>query len=206
MKNRRFSLKKVITMLVIIYLSTNMYAQATDLFVSEYIEGSSYNKALEVFNGTGSPVDLSQYSLRKQTNGAGDFGSTFTLSGTLEDNDVYVVCHNSANDDIQSIADATSTVCNFNGNDAVGLFKNGNPIDIVGIVDSEADWGKDMTLVRKSEVFGPTTNYDDTEWDSYDSIKKFTGNDFQKAKYYSADKKYLLEFEENVVHYETFEY
>jgi heme-degrading monooxygenase HmoA len=45
-----------------------------------------------------------------------------------------------------------------------------------------------------------------TEWDSYDSIKKFTGNDFQKAKYYSADKKYLLEFEENVVHYETFEY
>jgi heme-degrading monooxygenase HmoA len=45
-----------------------------------------------------------------------------------------------------------------------------------------------------------------TEWDSYDSIKEFTGNDFQKAKYYSADIKYLLEFEENVVHYETFEY
>ena len=45
-----------------------------------------------------------------------------------------------------------------------------------------------------------------TEWDSYDSIKKFTGNDFQKARYYSIDKKYLLEFEENVVHYETFEY
>ena len=45
-----------------------------------------------------------------------------------------------------------------------------------------------------------------TEWDSYDSIKKFTGNDFQKAKYYPADKKYLLEFEENVVHYETYEY
>jgi hypothetical protein len=45
-----------------------------------------------------------------------------------------------------------------------------------------------------------------TEWDSYDSIKKFAGNYFQKAKYYPADKKYLLEFEENVVHYETFEY
>ena len=28
-----------------------------------------------------------------------------------------------------------------------------------------------------------------TEWDSYDSIKKFAGNDFQNAKYYSADKK-----------------
>ena len=45
-----------------------------------------------------------------------------------------------------------------------------------------------------------------TEWDSYDSIKKFAGNDFQKAKYYPADKDYLLDFEENVVHYETFEY
>ena len=45
-----------------------------------------------------------------------------------------------------------------------------------------------------------------TEWDTYDSIKKFAGNDFQKAKYYPADKYYLLDFEENVVHYETFEY
>ena len=45
-----------------------------------------------------------------------------------------------------------------------------------------------------------------TEWDSYDSIKKFAGNDFKKAKYYPADKDYLLNFEENVVHYETFEY
>jgi heme-degrading monooxygenase HmoA len=45
-----------------------------------------------------------------------------------------------------------------------------------------------------------------TEWDSYESIKQFAGQDFQKAKYYPEDKKYLLHFEENVVHYETFEY
>jgi heme-degrading monooxygenase HmoA len=45
-----------------------------------------------------------------------------------------------------------------------------------------------------------------TEWDSYESIKKFAGDDHQKAKYYPGDKKYLLEFEEHVVHYETFEY
>ena len=45
-----------------------------------------------------------------------------------------------------------------------------------------------------------------TEWDTYDSIKKFAGIDFQKAKYYPADKDYLLNFEENVIHYETFEY
>ena len=45
-----------------------------------------------------------------------------------------------------------------------------------------------------------------TEWDSYESIKKFAGDDHQKAKYYPEDKKYLLEFEAHVVHYETFEY
>lgn len=46
--------------------------------------------------------------------------------------------------------------------------------------------------------------YTITEWDSIDSIKKFAGNDFEKAKYYDEDKKYLIEFEESVNHYETF--
>ena len=45
-----------------------------------------------------------------------------------------------------------------------------------------------------------------TEWDSWESIKIFAGTDYEKARYYEGDKKYLLEFEENVVHYETFEY
>jgi heme-degrading monooxygenase HmoA len=45
-----------------------------------------------------------------------------------------------------------------------------------------------------------------TEWDSYESIKKFAGEDYTKAKYYELDRKYLLEFEERVQHYETFEY
>jgi heme-degrading monooxygenase HmoA len=45
-----------------------------------------------------------------------------------------------------------------------------------------------------------------TEWDSYDSIKKFAGADYQKAKYYPEDKTYLLELEEFVVHFETFDY
>ncbi|MCH8872269.1 hypothetical protein IH824_05785 [candidate division KSB1 bacterium] len=45
-----------------------------------------------------------------------------------------------------------------------------------------------------------------TEWDSYESIKKFAGADFEKARYYPEDEKYLLKFEENVAHYETFEY
>ncbi|MHA4843628.1 antibiotic biosynthesis monooxygenase [Flavitalea antarctica] len=45
-----------------------------------------------------------------------------------------------------------------------------------------------------------------TEWDSYESIKLFAGEDYEKAKYYEGDEQYLLEMEENVKHYETFEY
>lgn len=43
-----------------------------------------------------------------------------------------------------------------------------------------------------------------TEWDSYDSIRKFAGEDIEKAKYYPEDEKFLLEFEPNVIHCETF--
>lgn len=45
-----------------------------------------------------------------------------------------------------------------------------------------------------------------TEWDSVESIKAFAGEEYQLAKYYPGDEKYLLEFEKHVVHYETFEY
>ncbi|MEO8399666.1 MAG: antibiotic biosynthesis monooxygenase [Ignavibacteriaceae bacterium] len=45
-----------------------------------------------------------------------------------------------------------------------------------------------------------------TKWDSLESVKKFAGEDYEKAKYYPEDKKFLLEFEEKVIHCETFEY
>jgi len=43
-----------------------------------------------------------------------------------------------------------------------------------------------------------------TKWDSYESIKKFAGDDHEKAKYYDKDAEFLLEFEPNVIHCETF--
>ncbi len=43
-----------------------------------------------------------------------------------------------------------------------------------------------------------------TFWESIDAVKAFAGEDYEKAKYYPEDKDYLLEFEENVEHYEVF--
>lgn len=45
-----------------------------------------------------------------------------------------------------------------------------------------------------------------TKWDSFESIKKFAGEDYEKARYYAEDEKYLLEFEREVIHCETFEF
>lgn len=45
-----------------------------------------------------------------------------------------------------------------------------------------------------------------TKWNSFASIEQFAGKNFEKARYYPDDKKYLLEFEEKVIHTETFIY
>jgi len=43
-----------------------------------------------------------------------------------------------------------------------------------------------------------------TYWENMEVIKNFAGQDFEKAKYYPEDTQFLLEFEENVQHYEVF--
>ena len=56
-------------------------AATSDVFFSEYIEGSSNNKALEIFNGTGGPVDLAAggYQVEMYFNGAATAGLTIPL-------------------------------------------------------------------------------------------------------------------------------
>jgi len=44
-----------------------------------------------------------------------------------------------------------------------------------------------------------------TRWESLDSVKAFAGEDYEKAKYYAEDSRYLLEFEPTVLHTETFD-
>ena len=64
---------------------------ATDLFISEYAEGSGYNKYVEIYNGTGQTVDLSSYEIWKISNGGSWPESSLQLSGQLSDGDVYIV-------------------------------------------------------------------------------------------------------------------
>lgn len=43
-----------------------------------------------------------------------------------------------------------------------------------------------------------------TFWENMEVIKGFAGDDFEKAKYYPEDEKYLVDFPERVTHYEVF--
>ena len=65
---------------IILFIS---FVTAQDLFFSEYIEGSSYNKALEIYNPTDSPVDLSNYQLWQIANGGNWAEYTIDISGQL---------------------------------------------------------------------------------------------------------------------------
>ncbi|MFY0698154.1 MAG: hypothetical protein JXR11_09915 [Balneola sp.] len=43
-----------------------------------------------------------------------------------------------------------------------------------------------------------------TFWQNMEVIKNFAGDDHEKAKYYPEDKKYLIDFPEEVTHFEVF--
>lgn len=145
--------------------------QAGDLIISSYMEGTSWNKAIELYNGTGKPVDLSKYTLQKQSNGAGNFGSTLKLNGTLANNSTYVIRHKDATN-ATLIAKSnliTDSLLQFNGNDAIQLVRSGVTIDMVGEANAGADviWGLDLTLKRKPAVTHPVSIFKPSEWESY---------------------------------------
>ncbi len=145
----------------------------TELYFSEYLEGSSNNKALEITNTTGTSINLSAYSIKKQTNGAGSWSTGLTLSGNLANNGKFVIVNSLISSACYSTSMAnlstSATEMAFNGNDAIGLFKNGTLIDIIGTFNGgTADFSVDETLRRKTTVTVPKTTFSKTsDWNVY---------------------------------------
>jgi len=155
------------------------------LFFSEYVEGSSSNKAIEIYNGSGETVDLSNYLVQTYVNGDTTARFEELLSGTLEPGDVFVICNSNIED--TSNCDITSSVANFNGDDAIALINvsNGDTLDIIGVIgeDPGSEWEvvdgttQNNTIIRFPEVTEGTTDWTqgETEWfalpqDEFDSL------------------------------------
>lgn len=147
-----------------------------DLFISEYVEGSGDNKAIEIANFTGSTVNVSTYSIARDTNGNGAWSTQLALTGTVANGDVYVITRTTADQDLIDESDLTVTnsaqAMLFNGDDPVGLFKNGVLIDVFGYFGEVggSNTFSNATYRRKPSVEFPTTTFDLAgEWDMYPS-------------------------------------
>ncbi len=159
------------------------------VFISEYVEGSSYNKALEIYNGTAAAIDLAaeNYQVEFYFNGSSSPGRTISLSGVVAPGDVYVLAHSSADAAITATADLLAGGSWYNGDDAVRLAKAGSAVDVIGQigVDPGSQWGSgltstaDNTLRRKSTICSGDSDGSDpfdpaSEWDGF-AVNDFTG-------------------------------
>jgi predicted extracellular nuclease len=165
------------------------------VYISEYIEGSSNNKAIEIFNGTGAPLNISNYQIRMYFNGNPVSTLNITLAGTVAPGDVYVLAHSSASPLIQAQADQFNGAGWFNGDDAVALYHSPSAslVDVIGQIgfDPGSQWGAglestaDNTLRRKFTVSAGDPNGADPfnpaiEWDGF-ATDDFTGLGFHGA-------------------------
>ncbi|MFD2608379.1 ExeM/NucH family extracellular endonuclease [Deinococcus taklimakanensis] len=145
----------------------------SDLIFSEYVEGSSNNKAIEIYNAGSSAADLSAYSVELYSNGNTSGTSKQALSGTLAPGATLVLVNGSAVADLKAKG-TVSAVTNFNGDDVLLLKKSETVIDSFGQLGTAVKWGENVTLRRKAGVVAGDINPSDTftpanEWDSFPS-------------------------------------
>ena len=144
------------------------WPEIANLFFSEYAEGSSNNKYLEIYNASDGDVDLSGYSLSSCSNGCNDgvswdYADNVTFDATVAAGDVYVVCHGSSDETILAECDQTFAYLS-NGDDVFALTQigSGAVLDIIGTIGDDPGSGwtvagvsnatKDHTLVRDDSV------------------------------------------------------
>ncbi len=132
------------------YVSVN--AQCNELFISEYVEGSGNDKAIEIYNPTNSPISLSGYTIARYSNGASTSGTggVTSLTGTIAAHATFVLVNG------QTTGTPTSPACSIamqalanqldgvypaptymNGNDAITLEKNAVIVDIFGKIGED---------------------------------------------------------------------
>ena len=191
-------MKKIFTILLIISFVScsdggddssnnggNSNNEVVNLYFSEYAEGSSNNKYVEIYNASSMSVDLSNYQIKGTNNGTawGDNGEReLSLTGTLASNSVYIISTDAADQSILNKADLSlpyESPVHYNGNDAIGIFGKDSSgsftviLDVIGVESSDpgpAGWNvagvsgatKDHTLVRKASVTKGNTNWENS--------------------------------------------
>ena len=148
-------MKQLFTLLALT-IATLSFSQTNcgDLFISEYVEGWSNNKALEIYNPTNQAINLNGYFVARYSNGSSTatVANAVQLSGTVQAHDVYVAVLEKLDtagtgqeapiwDSLQVRADGfyspvynTSNAFYWNGNDAVVLAKGTLPANAATVI------------------------------------------------------------------------
>lgn len=144
-------MKTIFTLATILFTGLSAFSQGcTDLFFSEYCEGSGNNKGLEIYNPTPDPIDLAPYVVQRWSNGANAVSDQTDLVGTIEGYGTWVIVNGQTEDvdlggglispavdpEMQAYADQLDNPypapTYMNGNDAILLVKNTTVLDIFG--------------------------------------------------------------------------
>jgi predicted extracellular nuclease len=173
-------MKTLVTILLMLTVAAAAQAQ-TGVYFSEYLEGSSNNKAMEIYNGTDEALDMSRITIERYNNGATTPSGTYnSYTALLAAGDVYVIGNPSAVAAITDVSDELSDLTYYNGDDVILLYLDGVVVDSIGQlgVDPGTNWTSggcatsEMTLVRKvNSCFGDTDSSDaydpSVDWDCY---------------------------------------
>lgn len=148
-----------------------------EVYLSAYVEGSAYNKALEITNVTGDDVDLEEYTLEIYNNGETS-PNAIHLSGTIENESVFVLVHPSADQELLDLADLTTGALNMNGDDVLVLKKEEEVVDRIGQVGNDQEFAKGVSFVRKNreknvdlmESYDPSDYFEMNEKDDFSQL------------------------------------
>ena len=180
-------MKSVLMVGLLVALASVASAQTSDLIISEYVEGSGDNRAIEIFNGTADAINLSGYTLERYSNGATTPVVIPLNAVDLPARDVFVLVHPLAHTILLALSNQTDANLVFSGDDALVLAFGGVPVDCFGRVGEDPGefWScpegntQNHTLRRQPGVCSGDTVKDDPfdpclEW-IFDPIDTFVG-------------------------------
>jgi gliding motility-associated-like protein len=145
----------------------------TNLFISEITDAQSGSLTyVEIYNGTGGPIDLANYKLKVYTSTVGGPTCNLLLSGILANNDVVVVKLSNSPNQGGIVPDLTFTTCaGVNNNDSIVLTTSADvEIDVWGVngVVFTPAGGVGYNYRRNTNAVLPTITWNPADWQVID--------------------------------------
>jgi len=161
--------KFLLTIFTVFAFSFAFSQNCSNLFFSEYVEGSSQNKALEIYNPTDHAINLKDYCIRRYSNGSSTPGAALQLKDTMLASGASFIVTNGQIEEVTNsgkidsalwlMADqhcpgvyATNSAMYFNGNDAMTLetYPGNVIVDLFGKIGQNP--GQGWSYVQDSTV------------------------------------------------------